>query len=186
MRITSGEFRNRKLQVPKQDVRPAADRVREAVFSMLGNWIEGRRVLDLYAGTGSYGLEAISRGAAIAEFVEGDRNVARILQQNIDHCGVPLKSARVHLERVEAFLGRTTAVAPFDLVFADPPYAESTSGELLQNTLQALEGRPMVKPEGFLVFELPRTVDAQVAEAWELVRDRKYGKSRILLYRRNG
>ena len=186
MRITSGRFRNRRLDVPDLAVRPATDRVREAVFSMLADWIAGRAVLDLYAGTGSYGLEAISRGAKSVVFVEADPRVVKYLEKNIQRCGLGKTEAEVLHTSAETFFQKDPAPGMFDLVFADPPYTENQEGMLLQNTLQALEAGAMLHLEGLLVFEQPREACAAVLEGWDMIRDRAYGKSRILLYRRKG
>jgi 16S rRNA (guanine966-N2)-methyltransferase len=186
MRITSGRFRNRRLEVPELNVRPASDRVREAVFSMLGDWIKDRHVLDLYAGTGSYGLEAMSRGAKSVVFVEADARVAGSLKENAARCGLAPGEAGVVTQSAEQYIETAPAERIFDLVFADPPYANSQDGLLLQNTLQALKSASMVQPDGFLVFEQQKKTEARDSEGWDLIRDRAYGKSRILLYRRKG
>ena len=186
MRVTSGRFRNHRLSVPDRDVRPAADRVREAVFSMLGSWVDNQRILDLYAGTGAYGLEALSRGAKNAVFVEQDSTVIKTLRHNIVHCKLNDTEFTVKQQSVDAFLKNPFPLPPYDLICADPPYAESKSGELLQNTLQALGGESMVSSNGFLLFEQQKTSYPQEADAWELIRDRVYGRSRILLYRKKG
>jgi 16S rRNA (guanine966-N2)-methyltransferase len=153
---------------------------------MLGEWVEGRAVLDLYAGTGSYGLEAMSRGAKSVVFVEQDARVAETLKKNAFHCGLTLADAGVLIQSAEKFFETASADTAFDLVFADPPYANSHTGLLLQNTLQGLEATSMVNPDGFLVFEQQKNTDITDPEVWDLLRNRAYGKSRILLYRRKG
>src|SRR4051812_24057597 len=121
-RIVAGVAKGRPLAVPPRGTRPTSDRTREALFSTLAGLLDldGARVLDLYAGTGAVGLEALSRGAAHVTFVESDRTAAATVQRNVDTVGLP--GARVVRSPVETFL---TAAPddPFDLAFADPPYA---------------------------------------------------------------
>lgn len=118
MRIIAGTAKGRALRGPRTgDTRPMMDRAKEAIFSMIGPAVEGAAVLDLYAGTGSLGLEALSRGAQTAVFVEWRRSVARILRANIEAVGL---GGEMEVARVEDFLRRRDGV--FDLVFVDPPY----------------------------------------------------------------
>jgi len=135
VRVIAGTLRGRRLAVPRNGVRPTADRVREAVFSSLGD-VEGFAVLDLYAGSGSLGIEALSRGAARAVFVERGREAVAVLRRNLatldlaDRARVRPEEAR----RVVRALARRTAERPgegFDLVFAAPPiYSRSKAMEL--------------------------------------------------------
>lgn len=130
MRIVSGEFGGRRLVVPKDGrVRPTADRVREAWMSILGDRLEGARVLDLFAGSGALGLEALSRGAASAEFVEMHQASLEALRRNIEALGV---EDRVTVRRgdAERFVERI-APGAYDLAFADPPYAIDYAGRLV-------------------------------------------------------
>ena len=123
-RIIAGAWGGRRLAAPKgMDTRPTSDRVREALFSSLESELDGfdgLRVLDLFAGSGALGLEALSRGAAQADFVEADRKAAAIIKRNIAELGVAPSRARVHVSAAERFVGQVTE--GFDLVFLDPPY----------------------------------------------------------------
>ena len=119
MRITAGEFGSRTLKVPDTDIRPTQDRVREAVFSSLGDLVIDARILDLYAGTGSYGLEALSRGAASAHFVEKNLKTTKILRENIEMLGLEASRTAIHQQDVATFLGGRSAF--YDLIFIDPP-----------------------------------------------------------------
>ena len=123
MRVIAGIHRGRRLMGPKgQAIRPTADRVKEALFSILGERTIGARVLDLYAGTGSIGIEALSRGAAHVTFVETDREALRLMQSNLKACGVE-PSARICSCEVSYFFRRETdPFHPYDIVFCDPPY----------------------------------------------------------------
>src|SRR5438034_4543279 len=105
------------LKVPRTGVRPTMDRVKAAIFSSLGEKVIGARVLDLFAGAGGLGIEAMSRGAAAAIFVESNRTASRMIERNLETAGV---SGRVQMRDVFAFL--KNASGPFDIIFADPPY----------------------------------------------------------------
>ena len=122
MRIVAGLAKGRRLATPAGATRPTSDRTREALFNTLAARVllEGARVLDLYAGTGAVGLEALSRGAAEAVLVEKDRRALEVLRRNVESVGLP--GARVVSAPVAQFL-KDEPKAPFDLVFADPPYA---------------------------------------------------------------
>jgi 16S rRNA (guanine966-N2)-methyltransferase len=170
IRVTGGELRGRRLHVPSKGVRPTTGMVREAVFSILGS-VEGARVLDLFAGSGALGVEALSRGAAEATFVDShtgavERNVAAL-----DLAG------RASVIRSDAlrFLRRTAE--SFDLVLCDPPYrlADRLEGDLVHLIPEGLApgGRVMIEssPQRPLELELP------------LATERKYGDTLIRLYR---
>ena len=149
MRIIAGKARGRRLFAPKgQDTRPTPDRVRESLFSILGERVVGAAVLDLFAGTGALGLEALSRGASQVTFVERARTVLPTLQRNIDAVGLPgtevvLAAANRALQRLGAS-GRR-----FDLLFLDPPYAL----QLLGPTLEALIASDVLLPHTIVVCE---------------------------------
>ncbi|HEY8593086.1 MAG TPA: 16S rRNA (guanine(966)-N(2))-methyltransferase RsmD [Sphingomicrobium sp.] len=135
MRIIAGEWRGRTIDAPQGGTRPTADRVREALFSMLISRLgsfDGLRVADLFAGSGAFGLEALSRGAATATFVENDAAAAAVIKRNAEKLGAT--------ERTRVLLGSALALPrsePFDLVFADPPYASGSGTEVAQAIQQA-------------------------------------------------
>jgi 16S rRNA (guanine966-N2)-methyltransferase len=117
MRVVAGEFKGRRLQAPRgRRTRPTADRVREALFSMLGD-LSGLRALDLYAGSGALGIEALSRGAAEVAFVERDARAAATIERNLETVG-----ARAEVRRQDVLRFLASAPGTFDLVFIDPPY----------------------------------------------------------------
>jgi 16S rRNA (guanine966-N2)-methyltransferase len=121
LRVVAGDFKGRRLHGPRGSrTRPTADRVREALFSMLGD-VSGARVLDLYAGSGALGIEALSRGAESAVFVERDQQALAALRRNLEAVGA---EADVRRQDVSRFLGRTEGT--FDLVFCDPPYDDAS------------------------------------------------------------
>lgn len=123
MRVIAGLHRGRRLLGPRgQAIRPTSDRVKEALFSILGERTTGARVLDLYAGTGSIGIEALSRGAAHVTFVEADREALRLVRSNLQQCGLE-QAANICACQVSQFFRRGTQWSgPYDIVFCDPPY----------------------------------------------------------------
>ena len=201
MRISGGEFRGRVLSVPKGlDVRPTQDRVREALFSMLQNDICGARFLDLFAGSGSVGLEALSRGAAEVAFVEQAPRSLASLAQNIAMLKVEDRS-RVIRADVYAWLS-TASNAPnglnalngsnglnapnglgFDIAYADPPYAVGAEHGYATMLARLAEGG-FVKPAGLFIAEMTAGQTPDSAPAWDLCRDRTYGQTRLAIYRR--
>lgn len=189
MRITGGQARGIPLKTgPGDRVRPATDRTREAVFSRLGPTVEGAVVLDLFAGTGSYGLEALSRGAAWATFVESDRRALGMLRANIDavakSCGFPAgERARVIARDVL----RLEAPSPIPgLIFADPPYAlaETSLDRVLEATGQIVgaEGNPLLVVETGGEVPIPEAGGWTVERRWEA----KRGDPAITFLRRAG
>lgn len=184
MKITAGHLGGRLIRTPPGAVRPTQDRVRQSVFSSLGGTCEGWRVLDLYAGSGSLGLEAWSRGAASVLFVERDSRVAAALRATIAEL-CPGAGSAVECRRADVLrwlqAGRTGE--PFDLVLADPPYAEA--GRAAGLILRALAGGWM-SPGGRVVLEMSSRDAAPGPEGWDRVRDRVFGETRIAQYRWGG
>jgi 16S rRNA (guanine(966)-N(2))-methyltransferase RsmD len=183
MRIVAGSAKGRALKGPKRDsadIRPTADRVRETLFNVLGQWLDGERVLDLYAGTGALGLESLSRGAASAVLVDSGREALALCEENSRTLGF---SAQVRIlampaERAMAQLGKEQAT--FELIFADPPYRK----RVVQDLLEAVQAGALLAPGGRLVLEHDRREDApERAGAWERFDQRAFGDTRVSLYR---
>lgn len=184
MRITGGKYRGRLLKAPKNEAtRPTQDRVREALFSMLMEAVPGARFLDLYAGTGAVGLEALSRGAAEVHWVESDRAAARIAAANIASIAGEDAVRSLFAGDVRRWIAGTRSREPFDIVFADPPYAEGRETALAELAAE-LASQGLVSANAVFVAEVP--VDASLADSpgWVVVRDRVYGKSRIIIRQR--
>ncbi|MGZ0656919.1 16S rRNA (guanine(966)-N(2))-methyltransferase RsmD [Coraliomargarita sp. W4R53] len=168
MRITGGKARGIPLKAPKGDgTRPATDRLREAVFSSLGPSIEGCQVADLFAGTGSYGLEALSRGAAKATFFEMDRAALTCLQQNVRaalrSCKLDTDAAKVVARDVFSLDVNSPS---YDLIFLDPPYdiIASEIGRIFQKAVNAI-----ATSDARVVLELPGNLEPEI-EGWEMIR----------------
>lgn len=173
MRVVAGEFGGRRLQAPRgRATRPTADRVREALFSMLGD-VGGARVLDLYAGSGALGIEALSRGAASAVFVDSEAQAALAIRHNLDTVG-----ARGEVRRQDALRFLSTARGPFELVFCDPPYdSDPSPAAALAERLPAVtsqDARIVTESDKRRPLELP----------FPLLRERTYGDTRIAIHGR--
>lgn len=178
MRIIAGEWRGRPIDAPSGSrTRPTADRVRESLFSMLASRLgtfEELRVADLFAGSGALGLEALSRGAEFALFVESDAEAIRVLKRNVQGLGAA--------QRVRVLSGSAAALppyGPFDLVFADPPYAEGSGTAVVR----AVTDADWLAPGGWMSVETSRgeTIDPG-ALSIEVARD--VGRARLTLLRR--
>src|SRR5688500_9721606 len=155
-RLISGTAGGRRIKVPKSGVRPTGDRAREALFNSLTHLVDlhGAAVLDLYAGSGALGLEALSRGAGTVVFVENGQGVLPVLKENLSAVGLP--GGRVVVGSVPTVVGGAPP-ARFDLVLADPPYA--TPVEEVQEVLRALVRGDWLAPEAVLVVERPSRED---------------------------
>lgn len=176
LRIAAGSLKGRPIQVPP-GARPTESRLREALFSIWSGRIEGARFLDLFAGSGAVGIEALSRGALESVFVEGDRRAARTLLRNLERVGLRA-GAQLLCEPTHSALERLALLAErFDLVFADPPYGQPLPPGLLAGV------RRLLAPDG--TFALERAAGSpQPAEVEGLVRvdQRRYGGSVLLIY----
>ncbi|MGW1740865.1 16S rRNA (guanine(966)-N(2))-methyltransferase RsmD [Nocardia sp. NPDC001965] len=176
-RIVAGKAGGRRLKVPPAGTRPTSDRVREALFSSIEARMDlaGVRVLDLYAGSGALGLEALSRGAAAALLVESDRRAAGVLRANIAELG--FGDAQVRIGTVAQVLGHSAADA-YDLVFADPPYDLPTAA--VQADLTALAAHGWLSEDALLLVERSaRSAEIDWPARFEARSARRYGETRI-------
>ena len=172
MRVVAGAFKGRPLRAPKgARTRPTADRVREALFSILGD-VSGARVLDLYAGSGALGIEALSRGAAAAVFVERDARAVAAIRRNLAAVG-----AHGEVRRQDALRYLARAEGPFDLVLIDPPYDSAV--RLAGPLAELLPG--VLSDEARIVTESDKRSPLELA--LPLVGERSYGDTRIALHR---
>jgi 16S rRNA (guanine966-N2)-methyltransferase len=175
VRIIAGSRKGHKIEAPKgYDTRPTSDRVREAAF-MLAGPVDGANVLDLFAGSGAMGLEALSRGAERATFVEGDPRAAAVIQKNLEK--LRLTGARIiRSDATRALVAETAAGAKYDLVLVDPPYAHY---EELQPTL-ARYLPSLLAEDGLVVVETSERVQPELP--LELLKSRKYGSVRVSVF----
>ncbi len=179
IRIVGGELRGRRIEVPARGVRPTSDRTREAVFDVLGpSAVADARVLDVYAGTGALGIEALSRGARRAVFLEGSRSVARALRENLTRLGLAGRGT-VHEADLSSIDLPSGVLGPFDLVFLDPPYA----GDAGRLWLERLESLPWPEGGGFVVYERRKGTDVVVPAGFTIATERTYSETTVSFYR---
>ena len=169
MRVVAGELRGRRIEAPRSDAtRPTTDKVREAVFNALGSLdvVDGARVLDLFAGTGAMGIEALSRGAAHCTFVESDRAALEVLRANLRSLGLESRATVVASDAVRA----ASSVAGIDLLVADPPYGFTDWSALLAGT-----------GASFAVLESGREIGP--VDGWDTIREKRYGRTHVAFLR---
>lgn len=187
MRITGGTARGRKLCPPKSGnttIRPTSDRTREALFNILAPQISGSTVLDLYAGTGALGIEALSRNAEFAVFVDQSREALELIFTNVQSCFPKPRASlfQFNLARIDVIERLKNKLPPnllFDLVFLDPPYEK----KLAQKTLQMVEKAGLVRKGGLVIVEERK--DEQLPPQYgglELIDQRQYGETGLWLY----
>jgi len=173
MRITSGLVKGYKIKVPADErVRPAQSIVRQAIFNMLGESIVGTQVLDLFAGSGSLGIEALSRGADWADFVDMDKKCCDIIKQNLLHTNLREKS-KVYTMKAKRFLDETASDI-YDFIFLSPPYSQGIDRILLNNLNKIVRGRGVVIFEHSKETTLPKEI-----EGLALLDQRTYGAATI-------
>ena len=180
MRVITGSARGRRLkELEGLETRPTTGKVKEALFSVIQFDIEGRRVLDLFAGTGQLGIEALSRGAECAVFVERRRDALQVIRENLEACGMTDK-ARVVNRDATSYL---KSGEKFDLIFLDPPYASG----LLEQALEEIVRFDICRRHGIIVAEsaADKTLPP-LAGPYALYREYRYGKIKLTVYHRDG
>jgi len=181
MRIISGSARGRRLkELPGMDTRPTTDKVKESLFNIIQFDIEGRRVLDLFGGTGQLGIEALSRGAGWCTFVDMNRQAAAIIRENVKTVGF---SDVATVQQVDAVAFLSGCREKFDLIFLDPPYQT----QLLENCIQAVAKFDILSEHGIMVCE--SALEKQLPELevpYEKGREYRYGKIKLTVYHRQG
>ena len=176
MRVISGSVRGRKLKTPGgNDIRPTADLIKESIFNIIQFDIEGRRVLDIFAGTGQLGIEALSRGARSAVFVDSSLQAVKLINENLALCGFSENARAMRCDALK-FLQNAEK---FDLIFIDPPYAENIADEILQNITKF----DKLNDNGIIIFEMSASTAAPAARLpYKLIREYKYGGVKIVKY----
>lgn len=176
MRVITGKARGRKLKTPdNMDVRPTTDNVKESIFNIISFDIEGRRVLDLFAGTGQLGIEAISRGAGETIFVDCSDKSLKIVRENLSLCGFDAKTVR---SDALTFLDYTE---PFDIIFVDPPY----DSDLYSAVLEKINAIDLLKKNGIIVVECRKEgVLPELAFPYTKLREYHYGKVKVVTFTR--
>ena len=183
MRVVSGIAGGIPLIAPKTDLRPTMDRVKGAIFDSLGEAVVGARVLDLFAGSGSLGIEALSRGAVSAVLVEKDARAVEAIHFNLGK--TRLQGAQVYTLDIFSFLHKVATPGGYDFILADPPYAKAKGErdfgvELLSDPALA----QALAPGGLFVLEKLPGAPLPTKTGWELLRERRYGATEVAYLRR--
>ena len=185
MRVITGKYRGRKLATPaNHDIRPTTDKAKEALFSILANEIWGSHVLDLFAGTGSLGIEALSRGAEYCVFADSSRDSLRLIKENISHCEITEKVKVVPGDYKKVLKNLATLVAdgleqPFDIIILDPPY----NAGLLADAFELIAEGNLLAEDGVIVAEHRKEEKLPEEMAgFSLVKERRYGIVVLSIY----
>lgn len=186
MRIIAGKAKGYNIKVPQGEVRPTQDRVREALFNIIGPIIEGAKVLDLYCGSGSVGLEALSRGAASARMVDTARASCAMALQNLDKS--KLTGGSVVQSDCLQFVRRDAG--KYDIIFADPPYAKAIGDRDMIAELMTDRLHELLADDGYFIAEAQLgygvgDIHTREFPGWRLIDERSYGKNTILFYRKD-
>ena len=178
MRVISGTARGRRLkELPGMDTRPTTDKVKESLFNIIQFDIEGRKVLDLFGGTGQLGIEALSRGAARCTFLDMSRQAAAIIRENVTEVGF---ADRATVQQGDAMAFLSGCREKYDLIFLDPPYQT----QLLENCIQAVAKFDILSEHGIIVCESAQEKQLPELDApYEKGREYRYGKIKLTVYR---
>lgn len=178
MRVITGSARGRNLETlaGEEVTRPTTQSTKEALFSSIQFEIEGSKVLDLFAGSGQLGIEALSRGARFCTFVENNRQAYKIVENNIAHCKMQDNSSIIFAD-AKSYLSRKEN---FDIAFLDPPYNKGLVVECLPLLIKSMSADGVIVCETAKSEELPAEVDG-----WSIDRERNYGKSKLTYYRKD-
>jgi 16S rRNA (guanine966-N2)-methyltransferase len=182
MRIIAGTFRSRRLKSLKLRIRPTSDMLRETLFNILGPRVEGARFLDMFAGTGAVGIEAVSRGASHVVFVENQRAASHLVADNLALLGIT-QGARVVAADALASIAKMESerAAPFDLIFLDPPYANERD---YHSVLHALEASSLISDSSIVIAEHRKTFSLPAAIGrLQQFRNLKQGDAALSFYR---
>ncbi len=176
VRIIAGQWRGRKINFPEVlGLRPSADRVRESLFNWLMPYIGGMECLDVFAGSGVLGLEALSRGAASVIAIDQSIEAIRALQKN----AAQLAAKSLECLCANGLKSLSNVKGPFDLIFLDPPFKQG----LIEPCCKALEKNNLLKPEAFIYIEMERATPPNIPESWTLSRQMKTQQAQVFLYR---
>lgn len=182
MRVIAGTAGGIPLHVPRSELRPTMDMVKNAIFNVLMESIPGARVLDLFAGTGGLGLEALSRGAASCVFVESDRRACESIRKNLDK--TRLAGGEIAPADVFSWLDRMSRPGEFALIFADPPYAKKPGERDFTPELLASESlRLALAPGGLFILEHLPGAKLPLGKTWQCLRQKRYGATEVAILR---
>jgi len=184
MRVIAGEYRGRILKIPKgAEVRPTQDRVREAIFNIIREQVPGSKVLDLYAGSGAFGIEALSRGAHLSVFVDNNTSCIKTIKSNLSALGKMAQSSEVlKLDAVTSISRFRKESRKFNIIFLDPPYYK----ELARNSLLKIDACVILSPQSLVIAEhFKKDVMPEKTDNLFLFREKKYGDTVISFYRKH-
>jgi len=178
MRVTSGSARGHSLATLRGDhVRPTADKVKQSVFNMIQFCVDGADVLDIFCGSGALGIEALSRGASSAVFIDIDKRAARVVRANLAHTKLDKKSTIFNLD-YKIFIKNCTNKKKYDIIFADPPYKFDVLNDLLADIAEIC----LLKHDGLLIFEGGKSLTPCEHNAFLLKKNVRYGDTVVLVY----
>ncbi|KJJ84302.1 hypothetical protein OMAG_001765 [Candidatus Omnitrophus magneticus] len=180
MRIIGGEYRGRKIIFPDSElVRPTKDRIRQAVFNMLSDNVQGARVIDLFSGSGAYGLEAVSRGAETADFVDNNKEAIETIHSNIKHLGVQSKTQVIEGDVFKIIEQLSREEKKYNFLFADPPYKQNMAKKLLNTQILS----DILTRSSLLVFEhSAEEVIFDNSSYYTLIRQKSYNNIKISIF----
>lgn len=185
MRVIAGTAGGIPLHTPRTDLRPTMDVVKGAIFSSLGDLVAGARVLDLFAGSGSLGIEALSRGADRVTFVENEQRAVASIEKNLGRTNLAGPAATVWSMDVFRFLDRLATPGSFEIILADPPYAKAAGErDFAPELLCSAALRAALAPGGIFVLEHLPGAKLKLTDAWECIRQKRYGATEVALLRR--
>ena len=182
MKITGGQIRGRVLATPKNlEIRPSSSKVREAIFNIIGQDLSGSRVLDMFSGTGLLGIEALSRGAALADFVDDAKQSLALIKKNLALCGYEHSGQICKWDLSKGLPeNRPFLDATYDLVFLDPPYGS----DLVVGLMEALSVSAHLEPGALMVFESSKAVATEHVLSLHLIETRIYGDTKLSFFRK--
>jgi len=182
MKITGGQIRGRVLAAPKNlEIRPTSNKVREAIFNIIGQDLSGSRVLDMFSGTGLLGIEALSRGAVLADFVDNTKQSLALIKKNLALCGFEHSGKICKWDLSKGLPGnRPFLDATYDLVFLDPPYRS----HLAPGLIEALSVSERLGPGALIVLETGKTAETRHVLSLQLVETRIYGDTKLSIYKK--
>ncbi len=180
MRVITGTARGRRLKELKgEDTRPTTDRVKEGIFNIIQFDIEGRRVLDLFGGTGQLGIECLSRGAESATFADTRSDATRLIRENLEHTGLADRAAVLTADYATVL---SAGQEKYDLVFLDPPYQT----KLLERSLELISQFDILREHGIIVCESPLDkILPELSAPYGKYREYRYGKIKVTIYHRD-
>ncbi|WP_080146245.1 16S rRNA (guanine(966)-N(2))-methyltransferase RsmD [Marinilactibacillus piezotolerans] len=180
MRVISGEYGGRRLKaVPGDSTRPTTDKIKEAVFHMIGPYFDGGNVLDLYSGSGSLGIEAVSRGMDHAVLVDSNYKAIQIIKENIQMTKEPDKFTVLKKKDRQALAELESKGTAFDLILLDPPYALQEISDIINE----LSSKKLISPKALILCETDKSIELpQRSAGMEVIKEKVYGTTKITVY----